>query len=159
MKIQDAANLLNISGDITPEIVKAAYRSAAMKFHPDRNLAGLEMMKAINAAYSLLENYTGSVGTANGYADELSDAINAIISCPGLIIEVVGNWVWVSGDTKPFKEILKAAGFKWASKKAMWNFRPEEWKSSNRQQNSIDEIRAKYGSEAVATKAATPLYA
>jgi DnaJ domain len=159
MKIQDAANILDLSDNVTPEDIKLAYRRACMKFHPDRNPAGLQMMQAINAAYVALENFTGTVETGNGYADFLSAAINAVIACPGLVIEVVGNWVWVSGDTKPHKEILKAAGFRWASKKAMWNFRPDEWRSYNRQENSIDEIRALYGSQQIPTKPVLTLYA
>ena len=40
MKIQDAAKILNVSGHVTPKDIKAAYRKAAMKYHPDRNPAG-----------------------------------------------------------------------------------------------------------------------
>ena len=155
MNIQDAANLLDLSGEITPELAKLAYRRAAMKYHPDRNPAGLSMMQAINAAYKLLSDYTGTVNTAaNGYGDMLNTAINSIITCPNIIIEVCGNWVWVSGDTKANKEILKAAGYKYASVKKMWYFRPDEWKSSNRQKNTIDEIRDVYGSQKVNHKQA-----
>lgn len=152
MNIQDAANLLSISGEITPGIVKAAYRRAAMKYHPDRNPAGLMMMQAINAAYDVLREYEGVANEANGYDEMLSDAINAVASCPGIIIEVCGNWVWLSGDTKTHKEIIKEAGFKWAPKKVMWYFRPEEWRSSNRNNTSMDEIRESYGSLKVPTK-------
>lgn len=152
MNIQDAANLLDISGEVTPEIAKLAYRRAAMKYHPDRNPAGLTMMQAINAAYKLLSDYTGTVETSNGYGDLLNDAINAIITCPNLIIEVCGNWIWVSGETKASKDILYNAGYIYASVKKMWYFRPEEWKSSNRKKNTIDDIRNVYGSEKIETK-------
>jgi len=152
MNIQDAANLLDISGEVTPEIAKQAYRRAAMKYHPDRNPAGLAMMQAINAAYKLLSDYTGTVNQANDYGDLLNDAINSIVTCAGIVIEVCGNWVWVSGDTKTHKEILKTAGFKYASVKKMWYFRPDEWRSSNRQVNTIDEIRETYGTQKVQPK-------
>jgi hypothetical protein len=152
MNIQDAANLLGISNGITPEITKEAFRRAAMKFHPDRNSAGLEMMQAINAAYQVLREFNGVVGEANGYDDLLSDAINGVRTCPGVVVEVCGNWVWLSGNTKEFKAIIKDVGFKWASKKGMWYFRPDEWKSSNRRQNSIEEIRNLHGSVKVNSK-------
>jgi len=42
MKISDAANILSLSGDITTELVKTAYRRASAKYHPDRNPAGLD---------------------------------------------------------------------------------------------------------------------
>lgn len=152
MKIQDAANILGITGEITPEIAKIAFRRASMKFHPDRNPAGLVMMQAINAAYDTLREYNGNVDSvANGYDEKLNDAINSIINCNGLIIEVCGNWIWLTGDTKTHKETLKTAGFKWAAKKGMWYFRPEEWKSSSRANTPMDDIRTTHGSMSIKT--------
>jgi len=78
--------------------------------------------------------------------EALNDALTAIISLAGLIIEICGAWVWVTGDTYKHKAILKDNGFKYASKKKAWHFRPENWKSSSRGQASMDEIRGKYGS-------------
>ena len=45
MKITDAAKILDMTGTITPDAAKEAYRKAAKKYHPDRNPAGAEMMK------------------------------------------------------------------------------------------------------------------
>jgi hypothetical protein len=153
MNVQDASNLLNLQGDITPELVKAAYRKACMLYHPDRNPSGLVMMQAINSAYELLKNYTGRVKeTSSGYDAKLNDAINSVIHCTDLILEVCGNWLWISGNTKVHKDLLKASGFKWSPKKCMWYFRPEEWKSFNRGNHSIDEIRTTHGSFKIPTK-------
>jgi hypothetical protein len=149
MNLQDAANILGLSGEVTPEVTKKAYRVAAQKYHPDRNPAGLQMMQAINAAYALLREYTGTFLEANTYADHLNDALNAVIHCQGITIEICGNWVWLSGETKQHKKIFMDAGYKFAGKKKMWFFRPDEWKSSNRLQNSIDDIREVYGSRKV----------
>lgn len=124
-------------------------------FHPDRNPAGLEMMKLVNAAYDALQNYVADSvkveADAADYGDEINTALNAIIHL-GLNIEICGSWLWVSGDTKPHKEVLKAAGFKWAAKKLMWNFRPAEWKSFNRGNWSMDKIRATHGSTTIRGK-------
>ena len=58
-----------------------------------------------------------------------SEAISALLdlirSCPALACEVHGAKsaapiMWVSGDTRPYKELLKAAGFKWSPKKTAW---------------------------------------
>ncbi len=129
MTHKDALSILNLSGTATMDDIKTAYRRACSMFHPDRNPAGLEMMKLVNAAYAALEDYvSGTVKTdgspdAQSYGEEINAALNVIIHL-GLEIEVCGAWLWVSGDTKPHREILKTAGFKWASKKLMWNFRP-----------------------------------
>ena len=38
-------------------------------------------------------------------------------------IELVGTWVWASGDTRPHKEELKKAGLIWHGKRKLWYWR------------------------------------
>lgn len=150
MKTQDAANLLNLTGRITPELARAAWLAACKKYHPDVNPAGEQMMKLVNAAYDVLKDFAGETEGQDrdpSYSEAINAALNAIIDLPGLEIEICGAWVWVSGETFPHKDTLKASGFRWASKKKMWHFRPEEWKSASRGKMSMDEIRGKFGSE------------
>lgn len=150
MKTSDAANILGLQNEITPEITKQAYRLAAKKYHPDVNPAGTEMMKVINSAYAVLKDYSGVIDTNDHdshYPDALNDALNAIIALDGLEIEICGSWIWVTGDTYTHKNILKANGFKYASKKKSWNFRPDNWKSRSRGTTSMEDIRSKYGSK------------
>lgn len=149
MNIHDALRALNLTGRVSLDEVKAAYRSQIRKYHPDINPAGLEMSQVINAAYNALKE-TGfdsfeGLG-ALGYDSLLNDAINAAMQMADIEIEVCGIWVWLSGDTKPHKEELKAAGFRWAAKKKRWYFRPNEYRSFNRGKFSMDQIREKYGS-------------
>jgi len=132
MNLQDSLNILGISGsDLTLDEVKTAYRRAAIKYHPDRNAGGLEMMKAVNAAWDYLQtlDWNRPVSSAenakSGYGDDLMAFINAVIDLEGISLEVCGSWVWVSGNTKPHKDAIKAAGGRWASKKKQWYFRPE----------------------------------
>ena len=155
MKVSDAAKILEVSGEITQEIVKKAYRKACSKYHPDRNPAGTEMMKAVNAAYAALKNYAGHIEIESeqdqDYGEALNNALNAIIGLDGIEIEVCGAWVWVTGNTKPYKDVLgkNGAGFFFASKKKAWYFRPSDWKSSSRGNWSLDDIRNNHGSQKV----------
>lgn len=151
MNIQDALNILDVTpGNITPEDIKKSYRKACSKYHPDRNPAGLEMMKLINKAYEIAQNHTGEYikKSTKDYSDILNDALNAIIHL-GLTIEICGTWIWLSGNTKPHRETLKAAKFFWSPKKSQWYFRAEKFKSKNRISWSMDRIRETYGSEKV----------
>lgn len=75
---------------------------------------------------------------------EIKNAVESILPLQ-LSVEVCGNWVWVSGDTKPHKDALKAAGFKWAPKKANWFFKPSSCKKYFRGNTPMDEIRVKHG--------------
>ena len=112
------------------------------------------MMQAVNQAYEALKDYSGMVEvdeTQLNYGEELNDALNKIIHLSGLIIEICGAWVWVTGDTKPHsKELGKnGAGFFWAKKKKAWYFRPSDWKSASRGNWSLDDIRNGHGSQSV----------
>lgn len=161
MKLEDAVKNLNISGSITPEIVKAAYRKSCSQYHPDRNPAGTEMMKAVNAAYATLKDFTGTIDNESqeNYAEGLNEALNAIIHLDGIHIEVCGAWIWVTGNTKPYKDQLgkNGAGFFYASKKKAWYYRPADWKSASRGGWSLDKIREEHGSNQVRTRQRTAL--
>jgi DnaJ-class molecular chaperone len=87
MNIYDAAKVLGITGDITPEDVKAAYRAACKKYHPDVNPAGDEMMKLVNAAYDVLKEFSGVPlkDKQADYGDALNAALNGIFGLPGLV--------------------------------------------------------------------------
>jgi curved DNA-binding protein CbpA len=154
MKITDAANLLGLSGTVTKQDIKKAYKAAALKYHPDKNPAGGEMMKIINAAFDVLKGFEGQIPSdeqedgAQNYSEALNTALNAIIDLEGLVIEICGAWSWVTGDTYKHKAVLKETGFKFASKKKSWYFRPENWKSTSRGAFSMDDIRNQYGSAA-----------
>ena len=151
LSVKDALAILNIQTiNLTIEDLKTAYRKAATKYHPDHNPAGLEMMKMVNVAYETLKAHDPSKvnsfePSTHDYGDAINNALNAIINL-GLIVELCGGWVWVSGNTKPHRDILKTAGFFWSHKKLCWYFRPEDYKSYNRSTWAMDKIRNTYGS-------------
>lgn len=151
MNKYEAIKILNLTGDINQEVIKRAYKSACMKYHPDRNPAGLEMMKLVNIAYDTLckePDFNAENKTAN-YDESLNDAINAAMTMQNVNIEICGIWIWLSGDTRTHKDQIKNAGYKWASKKKQWYFRPDDYKSSSRGKFSMNDIRAKYGSRKI----------
>lgn len=147
---RDALSILDLARSATFEDIKSAYRRACSMYHPDRNPAGLEMMKLVNAAYQALSDYVAGSDEdvdymkENNLGDELNNALNAIIGL-GLDIEICGSWIWVSGDTKPHREILKSAGYRWAPKKLMWSFCGGE-RTTSRGKFSMDDIRLRHGS-------------
>jgi len=156
MKLEDAAKLLGLTGDLTKAVIKRAYQVASSKYHPDKG-GSKEMMQAVNAAYEALKGFEGNLEAGDlDYADLLNDALLKIIDLPGLVIEVCGAWIWVTGDTKPHSAALGrkegGAGFFWAKKKKSWYFRPSDWKSASRGNWSMDKIRDTHGSDRVKGK-------
>jgi len=155
MILNDALNILAIVGEYTPELIKKAYRQACSKYHPDRNPAGLEMMKLVNEAYATLKDESGSAQENSdnlaSYGEEIFTALSQVIHLD-FEFEICGSWVWLSGDTKPHKDIIKEAGFKWASKKKMWFYKPSDHVSKGRGSYSIDKIRETHGTQKINRK-------
>lgn len=160
MNIRDALKILSIDKEsVDFDDAKAAYKAAALKFHPDRNPAGHKMMTIINAAWEFLNSgkinfpINGqTTADSQSFSEAINTALNAIINLDGIDIEVCGSWVWVSGQTKKHKDILKANGFFFAPKKIMWYYRHPSNKTVRFKRGSlpIDDIREKYGSMGVA---------
>ena len=139
----------------TIEEVKALYKKLAKENHPDAG-GDTATMQAINTEYAFA---CARIAKGSGLSDAEADAeiklseeyrtvINAIINLPGIIIEVVGNWIWVTGDTRPVKEALKEAGLFFAKKKIAWYYRSPEFKTRGGN-STLEEIRRRYGSETV----------
>lgn len=146
-------------GCTTLDEVKQLYKTLAKQHHPDLNGGDTAKMQALNNDYEIAVKLTANQQREAGkmsneeFEQTIADteayknAINAIISVEGLIIEVVGSWVWVTGNTYPHRDALKSGGFLFASKKKAWYFRTEEFKVKNTNKNySLEDIKSKYGS-------------
>lgn len=151
------------AGVATMQDLKQRYRELAKRHHPDLNPdTGDEAMQHINAQYDELAakmartNSHGEQATAQeerdarDVAQAYREIIVRIIHLDGLIIEICGTWLWVSGRTYEHRSALKAVGLSWSSKKSMWYWRPpESAQHCNRRSHSMDYIRGKYGSAKV----------
>lgn len=137
----------------TLEELKKAYYKLAMKNHPDRG-GDLETMKEINAEYDDLFARVSHIHTnkkgktyqkkTNETPQEFKNIIDELMKMAGIKIEVIGCFIWVSGDTKPNKEALKALGFKWHSKKACWYKAPKGYRKASNKQYTMDEVRSMF---------------
>jgi len=141
------------------EKVKTLYRELAFKYHPDRNPGiDVEIIKQVNNQYKeKLESLNGSKSVNDNveftyrYSEdieqELIDVINKLIMIDFNDLEfyLIGQWIWVSGNTKPYKEKLKALGFLWNSNRMLWYYRPESQKSYYRSSRSLNDIAKCYG--------------
>ena len=123
---------------------KKIYKALAKKLHPDIG-GSEEEFKLLNEIYNHLIENKIYFSNSSKIDIELEKIISLILHFENINIELIGSWVWVSGDTKEIKEKLKEIGFKWASKKKMWYY--GEMKAKNPNPKSMEEIKAKYGSE------------
>lgn len=139
--------------------LKKEYRRLAMRHHPDHG-GDTATMQAINGEYHerfvVLREQHNTAADENHQTTEAPEEfiaiINALVRIPGLTVELCGCWLWISGDTRPAKEQLKAAGCRWSATKKMWYWRhQEDGAYRSRGKRSMSEIRMKYGSQTFAS--------
>lgn len=154
----------------TLEELRKQYKELLKQYHPDNANGSTEATQEINAEYDRLfkvlkdkheSKQTSTDGTkadfnANKYdyeADEkLRGVLQKIINFTNINIEIVGCWLWVDGDTYPYRNDLKEIGFKWASEKKKWYFHTDPFRKRSKRKLSMDDIRNLYGSTEVQTE-------
>lgn len=144
----------------TIEDVKATYRKLAKKFHPDcggSEAQFIEMSKEYEVAFNTYKNVFRNC-EGETYEKENSenpqvfkDIIDKIIHFEGVKIEIIGTWIWVSENTRPYKDQLKEMNFHWSAKKQAWSYHSEPFKKRGKT-HTMDEIRNLYGTTEIKTQ-------
>lgn len=158
LSLQDAFNIFGLvpSKDLTQEQIKEKKNELVKKYHPDVN-PGIDdqMIKMVNSAYDTLKNYDSSKDfksfqKESDLSEKYQKALELCLNLPDIITELCGTWIWLSGDTKTNKDAIKASKlFKWSSNKTMWYFRPDQYRSFNREKRDMAYIRSTHGSKVI----------
>lgn len=138
--------------------LRTAYRKLAVRHHPDKGGSTADMQE-INAEYELLSkrlingNTTYSEGRKyyeHHVSETLRQKINEIINLPDdVLIEIIGRWIWISGNTRPLKETLKLRGFRFSNNKKSWYWYYGDYMKLTSRKFSMDDIRTLFGSHKV----------
>lgn len=141
----------------TLDELRSIYRKLAMEHHPDRGGSTRDMQE-INAEYEYLSKYlidnntTFSEGRKHYehyVSEEIRTKLNEVIFMEEVTIEVIGSWIWITGNTRPLKEDLKAKGFKFSPNKIAWYWYYGDYHKFSNRRFSLDDIREMWGSEEV----------
>lgn len=153
----------------TLEELRKQYKELLKKYHPDNKNGSTEATQEINAEYEQLfkllkdrhEQNTDKEESKTSYSnmkynfeeDELLREILAkVIRYSDITIEIIGNWIWLSGNTYQYKEDFKKLGFKFASWKKAWYWHSEAFRKRSKKKLSMNDIRSYYGSTEVETE-------
>jgi hypothetical protein len=138
------------------DALKKQYFKLAKKYHPDAGGTTAQFQQ-LQAEYEKLLNaiLKGSNFTTEQKDNEIEldkamrGIVDAIINLEGIIIELIGKWLWISGNTYPVRAVLKSAGLIYIKKdgKPYWVYKGVE--SSSRGGTTMEEIKAKYGSKKI----------
>ena len=144
----------------TLEQLRKEYKRLPKLHHPD-NGGTKEASQQVNNEYEALfkilkDRHDGKEAAdnkSNMYDFEsdkaLREVLQKIINLEGIEIEIIGSWIWVSGNTYKHKAELKETGFKWASQKKMWYFHNDSYRKGSNKKLNIEDIRNYYGSQKI----------
>lgn len=156
----------------TLEELRKQYRDLLKKYHPD-NGGSEEETKAINVEYERLfkilknkhdsqqHNTSSNNTTGNKESsydnmkydfkedERLREMLQKIIYFSDITIEIIGNWIWISGNTYQYRKELKELGFKFAGQKKCWYWHSESYRKKSHKRLSMEDIRNYYGSTEV----------
>lgn len=158
-KLQNAIVIFGLeNGQYTLSDIKLIYRKLASANHPDKG-GNTETMQLINTAFAELCKYFETNQTLDINQEQETaptfdfSFLDTLKTLYGVIIEVCGYWVWLSGNTYPHKETISNLGFKYSGAKKMWYWSPTINVSSFRRgSKSMKQIRKDYGSKIIETE-------
>lgn len=144
------------------EDVKELYHKLVKQLHPD-NGGDAESFKAMMQEYKTVFNiYKNTHRSQSGEtyekqpeqdsqetAEQFAEIINKVIRFDGVKIEIIGSWVWLTGNTMIYKDQIKDLGFFWSKSKVAWYYNGSEKKTRRRGRYNMDGLRNKWGSTTV----------
>ena len=144
----------------TLDELRKEYRRLAMLHHPDKG-GDTSLMQIINEQYEKLSNKLinsnadfsqGRKDYEHQVSEEIIQRLDKIIYLQGLDIELIGSWIWVTGNTFAVRETLKTEGFKFSHPKAAWYWHKGEYFKKSGKIMSLDQMRSTWGSESIESK-------
>jgi len=142
----------------TKEDAKKLYKKLAFKHHPDKG-GDVEIMKAINNEFDdFMKNFKEEKDSKKEYeftATTYRKLIEQLIKFDNIVIDIVGCFIWVTGNTYSIKEELKQLGFRYSKNKKSWYVAPEEYMKNRvnyKKKYSMNEIKNKYGCTSIKSK-------
>ena len=158
-KLENAIVIFGLeNGQYSLSDVKQVYRKLASANHPDKG-GSTETMQLINTAFSELCKYfelnaTLDINqeTETNHSFDFS-FVDTLKTLHGVVIEICGYWVWLSGNTYPHKEVICNLGFKFSGAKKSWYWSPTiDTSKYKRGSKSMKNIRQEFGSKIIKTE-------
>lgn len=144
------------------EELKAEYKKLAKKWHPDmqKNVDStkifVEIVSQYDALYKILKNKANNSQDSTDFKQKHSadssifrTIIDKLLKFDMINIEIVGSWVWVSGDTYNIRQILAQFGFQWSKGNKKWYWTETPMSKKVKKATSWQYKVEKYGCDTV----------
>jgi len=143
--------------------LRKEYRRLAFIYHPDKG-GDTVLMQILNDSYERLsikfikENVDFLEGRKEydmQVSEEIRQMLDRIMFLKGVDIEVIGGWIWITGNTFAIRTTLKSLGFMFSHPKTAWYWHKGEYRKKNGKIQSMDEMRDFWGSQKIETQPET----
>lgn len=133
--------------------LKSLYRKLCFENHPDRG-GDVENMKVINCLYEEFFKKLKDLDFDGNETQEETEfetpeffvnIISQLIQLEGIKIELIGSWLWLSGNTFSHKDRLKELFCFWSKSKKMWYWNGEEEKKNIRTHSNLEDLKDRFG--------------
>jgi hypothetical protein len=134
----------------TIDEAKNEFRKLCLILHPDKGGDASEFIKMYNEFKAFRPSQRKENETEFN-VDAFYDLVQKFENFEGLIINFVGSFIWLEGETMKHKDALKQIkldGFKplfWAKLKKAWFYSPLEYKKKSGKLVDLSEIKSRYG--------------
>ncbi len=144
----------------TLDELRKEYRRLAFIYHPDKG-GDTHLMQVLNDQYERLSEklIKGNPEFTEGrkeyemqVSEEIRDMLDRILFLKGIDIEMIGSWIWITGNTFAVRTTLKSQGFMFSHQKSAWYWHKGEYHKKNGKLKSLEEIRDFWGSEKVESR-------
>jgi hypothetical protein len=133
--------------------LKSLYRKLSFENHPDRG-GDVENMKIINCLY---EEYFKKLKDLDFNGNETEEEtkfetpeffasiISELVKLQGIKIELIGSWLWLSGNTFIHKDKLSELSCFWSRSKKMWYWNGDDEKKNLRTHSKLEDLKDRFG--------------
>lgn len=138
--------------------LKRQFRNLSLEYHPDRGGNEATFKEMINEYRELLEQALKGqfeqerVDAEMDIDEMMREVIDQIIHLEGITLEIIGSWLWVTGETYPVRQVLKDAGLKFAGKKKAWYWKSYKYRKKSKKHYSMDDLRNSFNSQTLDKK-------
>jgi len=153
--------MIYFKGIETLDDLRKEYHRLAFLHHPDKG-GVTAVMQNINDQYDRLSkklingNETFSEGRKEyeqQVSEELRKRLDRIIHLTGIVIELIGSWIWITGNTFVVRDFLRAEGYSFSHPKAAWYWHKGDYVKKSGVLLSMEEMRELWGTEKIKTEA------
>lgn len=132
--------------------LKKLYKELARKNHPDFG-GSVEVMQAINAEYDRMIDWFSKHGNKQEkekasaeVPEKFRKVIEQLLKMPYIQVEIIGGWIWLSGNTALYLRKLQGMGFKYSTKQKRY-YLSDGISGGRASRYSMQRIREIYGSQ------------